>query len=277
MSEAPTEVCVNCGEPRSGTFCVHCGEKRIRKDGYALVHFLEHLADVLTHFDIRSLRSAWLLMTKPGVLTRDYLDGRRKRHVGPIQLFAIVNIVFALIGATTFRTPLIVQESDPPFAAMKRTIAANAIDRSGLTRQEFTREFDTNAGVQAKVWVFLTIPGLALGLAMLYGFRRYFFEHLVFATHLMAALLVLIIFLGFALSQALKIVDISLTPGAFDRVVSLLILFALIVYSYVAVRTVYADGRIAAALRAIGIGVLVIPVLFGYRFVLFFITLKTMH
>jgi len=93
----------------------------------------------------------------------------------------------------------------------------------------------------------------------------------------MTAFLLLIMILFFALHLTLRAVNITLTSQAFDYVVSPLILLGLTAYSYVAVRAVYADRRIAAALRAVAIAALVTPLLFGYRFLLFFITLKTMH
>src|SRR5262245_7392607 len=126
VTDVSTAVCVSCGTPRAGRFCEACGEKRITTHDYSLVHFGENFLETLTHFDFRSLRALWVLVRKPGMLTRDYLDGRRKPYVGPIQLFVIVNVMTALIGFNTFRTPLSIQEHDPPLASQKRAISAAA-------------------------------------------------------------------------------------------------------------------------------------------------------
>src|SRR5204863_4719458 len=128
-------------------------------------------------------RAVKVIFSKPGEPSRAYLEGRRRSFVGPVQLFVIVNVVFVLIGGNVFKTPLRTQEDRWPFRGMKRAMAAAAIEHSGLSRESFERDFDRNAGTQSKTWVFSMIPVLALCLAMLYGFRRYYFEHLVFATH----------------------------------------------------------------------------------------------
>jgi hypothetical protein len=166
-------------------FCADCGEKHITSHDYSMVHFAEHLLESLTHFDVRSFRAVGLLAVKPGELTRAFLDGRRRRLVGPIQLFIIINVVFALVGANTFRTPLRVQRGSWMAESKERWIE-HAKEARQVSTEEFEREFDRNAALQAKTWIFTMIPAYALLLAVLYGFRRFFFEHLVFATHFMA-------------------------------------------------------------------------------------------
>ena len=275
--EPGTVVCLTCGSPQPGNFCGRCGEKRITAHDYSIVHFGENLLETLTHFDFRSLRAFRVLVAKPGLLTRDYLDGRRKGYVGPIQLFVILNVVFALLGANTFSTPLRVQEHDPPFPAMKRALVTDALSHRDIDRTEFARRFDETAGLQAKTWIFSMIPLFALCLTVLYGFRRYFFEHLVFATHFYAFTLMWMIVAVVALRLGLRAAGVSLTSQRFDGAVSLLILAGLVVYLFLALRGTYRDGAIAAAARSLVLVALYFPIILAYRFLLFFVTLKTMH
>jgi hypothetical protein len=277
MTENVSPVCPSCGGPQAGTFCEQCGEKRITTHDYSVVHFFEHALETFTHFDYRSLRALKLLALRPGELTRAYLSGRRKGFVGPLQMFVILNLVFALLGTNAFRTPLRVQEHDPPFAALKRSMVARSIERRGIERQEFTREFDQNAGVQGKTWIFAMIPAYALILAMLYAFGRYFFEHLVFATHFMAFVLLWDIVVVNSLRLGLRLAGTQLGSQAFDDISSLILLGGIIVYFFVALRRVYGDGKVAGLARALALGVALPPVLWSYRFLLFFVTLKTMH
>ena len=179
MSEIEPVACLSCSALHGDVFCPKCGEKRITTHDFSIVHFFEHALETFTHFDYRSLRALKLLVLKPGELTRAYLHGKRKAFVGPLQMFVILNVVFAVIGGNTFRTPLYVQEQDAPLAALKRSMVAQQIERRGIEHKEFAREFDQNAGAQAKTWIFAMIPAYALILAVLYGFRRYYFEHLV--------------------------------------------------------------------------------------------------
>ena len=190
-----------------------------------------------------------MLLRRPGQLTRDYLDGRRKPYVGPIQVFVIINVVIALFAFNTFRTPLVIQEREWPLAATKKAMAAAEIAHRGVGREEFEKEFDRNAGVQGKTWIFAMIPAFALVVAAAYGFKRYFFEHLVFATHFYAFMLIWLPVAGFPAFLLLR------TLGASPRVMqsgsALVIEGGFAVYLYLALRRVYGGGRIAAGLRAL--------------------------
>ena len=157
MSERTAMPCPTCGSPVTGRFCGHCGEQRVTAHDYSVRHFAGHAFESLTHFDFKSLRAFKALVARPGRLTREYLDGRRQRYVGPIQLFVIANLLFALIGPNTFRTPLSVQERDPPFPAFKRARVAEAIAGRRTPAPEFRRAFDEAAGLQSKTWVFAMI------------------------------------------------------------------------------------------------------------------------
>jgi hypothetical protein len=277
MSEVVQAVCPSCGAPQARRFCEECGEKRIATHDYSLVHFAGHLLETLTHFDYRSLRALWALVAKPGLLTRDYLDGRRKRHVGPIQLFVIVNVITALVGFNTFRTPLFIQEHDPPFVQLKRGMVTTAIEHSGMSREEFTKAFDRNASTQGKTWVFSMIPVFALVLMLLYGFRRYYFEHLVLATHFYAFMLIWLLVGGMSTILALRLSGITLSGPAMQDVVTVPILAGFAGYLFFALRRTFGGGVFAAAVRAVVLAGLFFPIVQLYRVLLFFVTLKTMH
>ena len=276
MAEIADVVCPSCGAPRNRPFCPECGEQRITTHNYSVLHFFEHALETFTHFDYRSLRALKILGLKPGLLTREYLDGRRKPYIGPLQLFVIMNVVFALLGGQTFRVPMTVPDSDT-FASMKRGLLSDAQARHPASEEEFAKEFDRTAGVQAKTWIFSMIPLYALFLAVLYGFRRYFFEHLVFATHLYAFLLLWILVVGISLGLARRAAGGLVSLQTFNAVVTLVVLVGLVAYFFLALRRTYGDGRIAAAARALVLTALFVPVLSAYRFLLFFVTLKTMH
>ena len=275
MTEVSAAVCVSCGTPQAGTFCEQCGEKRITSHDYSITHFAENAFETFTHFDIRSLRALKVLVLKPGELTRAYLDGRRRPYVGPVQLFVILNIVFAFFGANTFRTPLAAQR-DSWLPQLKQRMVEAARTEKRMSDEDFEHEFDRTAGLQAKTWVFSMIPAYAISLALLYGFRRYFFEHLVFSTHFMAFVLIWILTAGFSLNIALR--TLATTTGTQrDQLVSLVLLVGMLVYLAIALKRVYGDRLPAAIARSLALVVLFLPILRAYRLLLFFITLKTMH
>jgi ethanolamine transporter EutH len=83
---------------------------------------------------------------------------------------------------------------------LKQAKVAEAKAYRTITEEAFEEKFDSAAGLQAKTWIFTMIPLLALCLAVLFGFRRYFFEHLVFATHFFAFALIWMIVTGLVAS-----------------------------------------------------------------------------
>src|SRR4051794_37445448 len=108
----------------SDPFCPRCGEERPGAHGLSCRHYLEELIDALTHLDSKLLRSTWLLVRRPGLLSVDYLRGRRVPLVSPLRLFVFVSIVYFLsltllhrmsfptapdIQFNTFATPLAIQ------------------------------------------------------------------------------------------------------------------------------------------------------------------------
>jgi hypothetical protein len=88
-----------------------CGEHALHLQPRTTWGFLKRGIARLLDADSRLLRSLYLLLFRPGTLANRFLDGHRSHYVGPLQLFAIVNVAFVLfVGATggpaTFQNPL---------------------------------------------------------------------------------------------------------------------------------------------------------------------------
>ena len=275
MTQVTSGLCVSCGATREDEYCAKCGEKLVSTHDYSIAHFSAHIVEALTHFDIKSLRALKVLALQPGELTRACLDGRRKPHVGPIQLFVILNVVFALLGGQTFRVALSSQNS-PPVRDAKRALAARTQARLALDDVEFEKEFLHEGATQAKTWIFVMIPLFALALAGLFGFRRYFFEHLIFSTHVHAFILGWLIVAGITIAWTFRLFGGPVRQYS-NAVVTVVILVGLPVYLYAAIRRAYGGGRLPAAARALIMTVLWIPILDVYRRLLFFITLELMR
>ena len=72
--------CLNCGAELAGRWCSKCGQKEV--DPRPTVHELAHEAlHEIAHVDGKLVRTIRLLLTKPGKLTREFLEGKRARSV----------------------------------------------------------------------------------------------------------------------------------------------------------------------------------------------------
>lgn len=84
--------CANCDRAIDGAdqrFCPACGQPTPahRIDWHFLGHELEHS---VLHMDRGILYSVKNLMLRPGHFIRDYIEGRRARHVKPLMLIMIL-------------------------------------------------------------------------------------------------------------------------------------------------------------------------------------------
>jgi len=82
----------------AGSFCPACGQKRIHPGDLGLRHAWHHVLHEVGHVDGKLLNSLKLLFTRPGQLTIDFIEGRRARHVHPIQLFLLFGLAFFLLA-----------------------------------------------------------------------------------------------------------------------------------------------------------------------------------
>jgi hypothetical protein len=90
--------CLNCGQPLSGdeNFCSNCGQKNtIKKLSFGV--FVNNIFSGFFSYDSRFWTTFIPLLTKPGKVSKDYIEGKRARFVNPFQLYLNVSIIFFLI------------------------------------------------------------------------------------------------------------------------------------------------------------------------------------
>jgi hypothetical protein len=90
-------LCENCGTPVGDLYCGHCGQ-RLEAPVHSLVHFAHTATEDLTHADSRLWSTLGTLLFKPGVLTREFLSGRRARYLPPVRLYLVLSVLFFLIA-----------------------------------------------------------------------------------------------------------------------------------------------------------------------------------
>ncbi|MBV6418772.1 MAG: hypothetical protein CMLOHMNK_03732 [Steroidobacteraceae bacterium] len=97
-NDADITRCLNCGAELTGPYCAACGQRDDRHL-HSLRHFLGEAFEGLTHADSRLWRTLWLLLARPGFLTREFFAGRRQRYLPPFRLYIVVSLVFFLVLA----------------------------------------------------------------------------------------------------------------------------------------------------------------------------------
>jgi len=260
--------CLNCGAALATPFCPQCGQRDIDAS-LSVRDFVHEL--VAEHFglDSKVARTLIALVRWPGRLTNEFIQGRRVRYVPPLRLYLSLSVLFFLFSAVTDRgattskngtieagggvvridttsanpSKLKGRKAQSEFLSdtLHSSAAGRWIKRRANQRITELREQGKTAGTQfgneftreLPDAVFLLVPMLALMLSVVYyGQHRYYAEHLVFALHfqafVFAALIVTLI--------PIPLLDVAVWLGG-------------IAYGYLALRTVYAEGRGITALK----------------------------
>ena len=92
-----TENCLNCGEVLTGQHCSHCGQRATVRV-LSLWGMLRDVLGDITNFDSRLWRTLLPLAFRPGVLTQDYLRGRRASYTPPFRMYLILSVAFFLLA-----------------------------------------------------------------------------------------------------------------------------------------------------------------------------------
>src|SRR5690606_11462970 len=82
-----------------------CGQENIetrQSFHYLFTHFIEDLV----HYDGSFWKTLKNLLFKPGILTREYLKGKRKEYVAPVKLYLFISFFVFFVGGiiNTFTT-----------------------------------------------------------------------------------------------------------------------------------------------------------------------------
>lgn len=126
LAENSTEACLNCGQPIYDNFCASCGQKN-RTVKRPLFNLLSEVSHAVFELDGKAYRTVFFLFTKPGFLSREYIEGRRVSYTPPLRLFLVLSILlFFVISLNTF-----IEDLDSSLAVQNGEVS-NGLDLDGL-------------------------------------------------------------------------------------------------------------------------------------------------
>jgi hypothetical protein len=170
--------CLNCGTflAPGDRFCRQCAQK---VDTHRLTwrHFGHELLHAITHADASVLHLFRDLIVRPGVVAREYLEGRRKKYFSPFTWFLISAGSIVVINGWVGKAAADL-EADPAVLARLPTEAARASYLALLHRSEQVTHFMANHG---NLFAMAAVPILAFVFWLFYR-RRYNYVELLTAT-----------------------------------------------------------------------------------------------
>lgn len=227
-------VCANCGASLVGEYCHACGQRRIHHALSLRAMISDAAAHTSEFTELKTLRTVGALLTQPGLLTNDYIAGRRAGWIAPVKLYLMIFAVtfflysgFKSVAVYDVGTLMSVDRSGRMANAVNKLAA-----RKNLPADAFVA--DVNGRWHSYATFSQIIYPLVFALVLkLFYLRRYFIEHLIFALHYQA-LAFLVVVLAWPLYY---FTGIGLTQRS--SVLAVVVTVVLVGYLLLAVRAVY--------------------------------------
>jgi uncharacterized protein DUF3667 len=257
--------CANCDARLDGAYCSQCGQQAVDLHR-PFRKLLSELIDDALSLDTRLVRTLRPLLFRPGLVTRDYLAGRRVAHVPPLRTYLISALVFFGLfsifpnrakvdvfttgepkpsgggSRVTWELPAHVPIRDAGYQQLVARAKANPEAFMGAVGSAVPRAF------------FLFLPLFALLLELFYRRQGYFMDHLVFSLYYHAFV--------FLVSSALFLVSRTdaWLPGYFRALVAAGLFAWLLSYLPIALRRVYGGSRWKTFFKVAALGVIYLAI-----------------
>ena len=94
--------CRNCGAPAPDAYCPACGQET-RPRLPTIREFAREAAGRYVALDGTLWRTLGALLFRPGMLTREYLAGRRRRYVRPLRLYLAASLACFIVAGLALK------------------------------------------------------------------------------------------------------------------------------------------------------------------------------
>ena len=249
-----SENCLNCGAALRGPFCHACGQKATAKH-LKLHDFVHDAMHEFLHLDGKIWRTLKLLVAKPGMLTLEFIEGRRAQYITPLRLYLTFSVLFFALAA------LIPGAQESMIRTKAPQTAANPAEAQHQA-DEMQHAIMTNLPRA----MFVLMP--AFGALTWLFYRRqqpFYIAHLYYSVHFHA-----FVFLTLTIAMLLGIMG---RPG---RLLGGIVFLANFPYHYIALRRVFGCSRPATLTKGTAIGILYWLLIAAAMLVILFVVLKLM-
>ncbi len=205
-------ICYNCQTAllNSENYCPQCGQENHSKQASIRLLFNDFLSDYLT-FDSRLFRSIVPLVTDPGRITVEYLNGKRQRFIPPVRVFLFLSFLYFGLSYLTGNESSTLELS---------------VNESERAAQAVTEAFQKNFNIL----LFLYTPLFAVIIRLLFRSekRDYYVNFFVFTLHLFSFFFIIgiiqLLFFG---------VINALFSGDTNELITMVVQLGFLVFSFV--------------------------------------------
>jgi len=212
--------CRNCQTRLDSAYCPTCGQRDVDLDR-PIWSLIGDIVKETFELDGRTALTIKDLFLHPGMLTYEFLAGRRRTYTPPLRLYLVISISFFILVAWLAQSGILLAPGqDPGFdAAVQARFLSDDLPRL----------------------MFVLLPVFALLLKIVYV-RRLYFDHLIFSLHLHSAAYVV-------LAAMLPLEDLA-NRHVLLMILQVVVLAYFLVYFVMAVRRVYQSSWPALAFKS---------------------------
>lgn len=176
-----TEFCPNCETALVGEYCQKCGQKKIHSHDFAVTHFFGHVVHEFTHLDSnKTLRTFTSLLFRPGLLTHEYLAGRKGRYIQPLRIYLTFSALYFLFAWGALSD---IRGGGVEHFSRNATVVAMA-QRKGVEPKALAEKIQQKAEKLSAGLRFASVLVSGLFLTLLYvRMKKFYVEHLIFSLH----------------------------------------------------------------------------------------------
>jgi uncharacterized protein DUF3667 len=240
--------CPNCGTEHAGAFCNQCGQSNVDLR-LPIGGLIREAAEEALGLDSRLRHTLVPFFLRPGEVTRDYLAGRRVRYTSPLKMYVVAAALYFFAFALNPHQGVVrldpndrvaLEQAHPGEGRVDQYFRERAKKLEQLGQDEGPKQLASNLASTLPKALVLLLPIFAL-LLKLFWRKRYYAEHLVFALHIHAYALIVL-------------VPGALLPGKAGETASAIATILCVVYLFLALRKVYGDGRWRTFAKFCGLG-----------------------
>jgi hypothetical protein len=182
----PERTCKSCSNKFQGLYCNVCGEKVLEPKDRTFKSFLQNILLAITFADNKFVKTLWLVVRKPGFISKEYAEGKRVNYIRPLQLFFILNLIYFLFTPLQlFNTSLRTQLYLRSHSKLVQSMVFSKVGKDPLLLQGYELMYNEKSTSLAKLLVIVFVVVAAVPMAIIYRKRnRFFTDHVTLAVEL---------------------------------------------------------------------------------------------
>jgi hypothetical protein len=185
MSTPLLHTCKSCGHQFTGNYCNECGEKILKPVDRSFKRLLSNITVAITFADSKFLKTLWLILKKPGFVSREFSEGKTVNYQKPLSLFFVLNLIYFFFPVIQlFSASLNTQLLSPLGHYYQALIARKAVFMH-LDISSFSLIYNMKTTSFAKLMVMVFVVVASLPLNLLFRKRnKYFTDHVGYMVEL---------------------------------------------------------------------------------------------